>query len=532
MQHQNPGLMNGKITYLLWVSLLVAAVSVKGQSVDSTQTTTTQQSFYLMPVLNTWLITDNPAGLSQNTQLLPGQLEIGFTHQQGDFKRVQQGNTLNYFKFSTQQYKKIHKTSLYGSFSYDKSYEKGLNYTDINNPYRGTPYLLIDTIKTDNNTADREFFSFSTAFSTPIKPHLNLGMGTDFTVGQSSQNRDPRPRNRVLNISLTPGMLFDLSNIKLGFNLIYGYYNEDIDVDIVRENTHMTFFMLHGLGTSVFHSAASYYRLYTQNNVGIHLQFQYSKGEMNTLFGARWLYYKEHVFDGRGESDASWAHIKNCSELVGLNMHFYNATVFKNAARIHSIKIEFDTKEMLGTEILQRLENDSSQNYMENWVTYATDQKYGADTYITNVSYGFIKLKKAFMPSYSFDGKITYLVNRQNYYIPDRSESYQNLLLSLNYNKTFYFHKNIFSISASFKYNKNLSGTLDIAHHDFIYEKLVYPDFLYLTSNYIVPGIGMSYEIPIKKIKSRLLIQSRFLMYQADNKSTRSFFNISTGINF
>ena len=48
-------------------------------------------SFDLMPVLNPWLISANPAGLSLNPNIYPGKMNLGYHAETGDYNRVQQG---------------------------------------------------------------------------------------------------------------------------------------------------------------------------------------------------------------------------------------------------------------------------------------------------------------------------------------------------------------------------------------------------------------------------------------------------------
>lgn len=531
MRHQNLGLMNGRYFYILLMALLLASGVARGQHQDS-HSDVSINSFRLMPVLNPWLITDNPAGLSQNTLLRPGDINIGFFNENGNFKRVQQGKNIQHYRFETKQYKKVRKTSLYGFFSYDKNFEKGVNYSEVNNPYRGTPYLLIDTMKMDNDTYDREFLKLSGAFSTPLNKKINWGIVTDFKVGLASQNRDPRPRNKVLDLSVSPGILVSLSKFRLGLNLIYGYYNEDIEAIIVRENTQMTFFSLHGLGTYVYHKANSYARLYKQNNFSVNTQINYQSGRVNSLSGAKLTLLKETTDDGRGEGGASWSHIKNCAELKGINLQLYHTTVINNITTIHRFLANLSIQELLGTEIIQRLENDPNHNYMENWVTYGKDEKYGSYFLTANLFYRFIKLKDNFRSDYTFDGGISYFFSEQGYYIPNQKENYKNIVMSLRFDKSFFLNKSVFSISAAFRYKRNLSGMLDMEDTNFIVRKLIAPDFEYLTSNYIIPGMGLAYEIPLKNMRSKYFIKAQIDFCRANDSRTRTFFNIKIGIIF
>ncbi len=523
--------MNGKYLYVFILILLLSPDFTYGQS-QAKMRDVSLNSFCLMPVLNPWLITDNPAGLSQNTILHPGEMNVGFFNESGNFKRVQQGDNMQHYRFETRQYKKIRKTSLYGSFSYDKSFEKGVNYTEVNDPYRGTPYLLIDTVKTTDDTYDREFLKFTGTFSTPLNDKISWGISTHFNVGLASQNRDPRPRNKVLRLSVSPGILFSVSKFHLGLNLVYGYYNEDIEAVIVRENTQMTFFSLHGLGTYVYHVAASYNRLYKQNSLGVNGQVSYRSGAVTSLLGVKFTFLKETTDDGRGEGNASWAHIKNCAELNGVSVNIVHSTVIHQELSLHNFLMNITLRQLLGTEIIQQLMNNPNENYMENWVTFGKDEKYGSYLLKARLSYRFIKLKEGYRTNYSLGGGASFLSSDQVYYLPNQEEKYKNLILLANFDKSFYFNKSILSVSAALRYKRNLSGMLNLTDSTFIVSKLTRPDFEYYTRNYFMPGMELSYEIPLKKIKSNYFIKTQIDFLRANDGRTRTFFNVRTGIIF
>jgi len=523
--------MNGRYFYILLLTLLFAAGFARGQRQDSTSAVSLN-SFYLMPVLNPWLISDNPAGLSQNTALRPGEMALGFANETGDFKHVLQGKTIQHYSFETKQYKKIKKTSLYGLFSYEKSFEKSLNYSEVNDPYRVTPYLLIDTMKMDGNTYDREFLKLDGRFSTPLNKNISWGIASAFKVGLASQNRDPRPKNKVLNLSVSPGLLFSYSKVRFGLNLIYGYYNEDISAMIVRANTQMAFFSLHGLGTYIYHVTDSYYRLYKQNNFGFNAQINFHSGWVNSLTGAKLTFSKETVLDGRGEANASWAHIKNCSELQGIHLKIYHTLVIHRGSFLQRFLVDLNIRQQLGTEIIQRLENDPNHNYMENWVTYGKDQKYGFYLLTTNLFYRLIKLKDNLISNFSLDGGISYFFSEKEYFIPNQKEKDKNMILSLRFDKSFFFNKNVLSIMGTFRYKRNLSGILDMEDTNFMVSKIIVPDFEYLTRNYTLFGMGLSYEIPLKKSRSKYFIKTQLEYIRANNNSTRTLLNVKTGIIF
>lgn len=486
-------------------------------------------SFDLMPVLNPWLSSTNPAGLSLNPNILPGKMNLSYHAETGDYKRVQQGDNINHYTFQTQRYTKIENTFFYGSFSYDKSFEKGINYSDVNNPYRGTPYLLIDTI--GNDIYDREFFSLKGVLSTPLNHYINWGISSDFNVGLASQNRDPRPRNKVLELSVSPGLLFSYSKLNIGFNLLYSYYNEDIGIDIIEKYKQIAFFQLHGLGTYVSHVAASFNRLYKQNSFGGETQVNYKTGNLNSLSGIKFLYAKEFVNDGRKAGNASWSYVKNDSELEGTNLEIYNTSIINHNSSIHHFYSILKIKNMLGTEIIQRIET-SGETDATNWVTYAKEEKYCSTQIDAEFSYNYLKMKEEFIRNYEFKFSINYYGFEEKYYIPNREESYKNLMFSLGFDKSFYLNSHIFSISTGLKYKQNISSNLNFEQNTFIYNNILLPDYNFLTSNFYAPWLELSYELPINKIFDKYFFMTRLDLCRGNNDQSRTIFNFSTGVIF
>lgn len=491
--------------------------------------TVSLNSFDLMPVLNSWLYSTNPAGLSLNPNISPGKMSLNYHAETGDYKRVQQGENINHFSFQTQRYTKIKNSFFYGSFSYDKSFEIGTNYSNVNNPYRGTPYLYIDTI--GNDTYDREFFTLKGGLSAPLNHYLSWGLSTDFNVGLASQNRDPRPKNKVLNLSVSPGLLFSFSKLNLGFNLLYNYYNEDIETKIIEENKQIAFFQLHGLGTYIYHVASSFSRLYKQNSLGGETQVNYKSGNLNSLLGAKLLYIKEIANDGRRAGNASWSYIKNDSEFEGITIEIFNTTTINNFSSIHCFHANSKINSMLGAEIIQRLEV-SEETGAIHWVTYGKEEKYCSTLIDAELSYNYLRMKEEFKRNYEFRCALNYYGFEHAYYIPNGEEAYQNIMFSFSFDKSFYISNHIVSISAGLKYKKNISSNQNFEQNTFIIDKLLQPDFNFLTTNYYAPGFKLSYEIPLNRLFDKYFFMTNVDLYHGNSDQTRTIFNFSTGVIF
>jgi len=486
-------------------------------------------SFQLLHINNPWISSSNPAGLSKIDGIMPATINLGLFFEDGDYKRVQQGDNLIHYQFFTESYSKLKKVSLYGSFRYDKSFEKNLDYSCVNNPFRDTPYTMIDTIGGDK--CDREFFTVKGGLSVPLNRKLVLGGAVAYNVGLSSQDRDPRPQNKVLNFSITPGLLYSIDKFHFGLNFIYEYYNEDISVKIIKENEYITLFQIHGPGMFTFHRASSFARLYDRNGYGFDSQINYKSGNFNSLFGAKILFSNEAVKDGRKASNASWSVCKSDSELDGILLDIYNHTTIKNKLTIHAITANANIHTYLGTEIIQRLEQVGETN-LEHWITYAREEKYGSTHINARLMYDFIKLKNNYHKNYGLKFAVNYYNFEEKYYLPSQIQNYENLLLSFYLDKSFYLKKNIFSISAGCKYKTNLSGKQNFEKTNFIVDKLLIPDFEYLTDSYFAPGLKFSYERSLNKYFDSIFINTNVDMIRASKGFSRIMVNFTFGVNF
>lgn len=513
------------ILAILFVSRIVAVSAIEPDSLN----VLTLNSFDMMKVFNPWLISTNPAGHFYNPDIYPGILHLDYLQEAGDYKRVQQGDQLNTYSFKTERYKRIKKTAFFGYFNYDKGFEEGTYYTDLNDPYRGTPYLLIDTI--GNDIIDREFFSLRGDISTPVFRHLNWGFSAAMNVGLASQDRDPRPKNKVLKLNVSQGLILDYTWIKLGVNGLYSYYNEDIEIDIIRENEQLAFFQLHGFDTYTYHVAASFNRLYKRNTAGGEGQLNLKLGGLNTLFGAKLLYVDETADDGRKAGDASWSYIKNDSRLEGNELELFNSNVFRSKNIINTLNISWNSQSLIGAEIIQRLEQVGEAGAVD-WVDYAVEEKYSSLVYEGALSYSFILMKDEYRKNFSLNLGVNYLGSEQAYYIPNMQDGYQNRIVFAGIDKSFYYKNHELKIGASLRSKKNISSVQEYNLESFISRKLLIPDFNYLTGNYKASGIDLGYALNLRKLFDKYYFNSSLMLYKGENDLKRIILNFSTGVFF
>jgi hypothetical protein len=476
-----------------------------------------------------WLQSGNAAGLAQMLQLFPAELKLGFNLNDGDFHSVFKGKSDQSFYFSSQSFRKINKTYLFGSFNYSKSVENELNFSNTNDPAMNYPYLLTDTI--GNDTYDREFFKLAAIISSPVNSRLDWGLRFDYKVGTASQNRDPRPENKVLQTTVSPGLLYKTSRFKLGANLIYGYYNEDIDVSVVEENAQHTMFQLHGPGVYTYHASSSFYRLYQQHQFGGGLQAEYRSGNVSNLLHSDYSYSVQTIDDGRRGGAALWAATKNDSRLDGIDWNLTGVFSIDRGAKVHQLKAIFHIVNKLGTEFIQRLEKVGATD-LEHWITYGEEQKYYSLRTNAELNYQLmVKDEDDLMKSLSNAG-LKYSAFDEKYYLPNYDQNYSNLRFAASYLKLFTLPAASFSAEMKFNYQFNLDSNQKMSDENFLVKKIFRPEFIYQTESYLSPGISLAYQVPLQKTFDKYFVKTDFEWVRAESGLSRTVFSFSTGLIF
>lgn len=513
---------------ILFIILFIASVFVAiADENDSLKVS--QDAFELIKLNNTWLNTSNPAGLHYNKGTLPGMLNLFYGIEDGDYKRVQEGDQVNIYSFQSKSYVKVKDVNLFGSFRYDKSYEKDLDYSNVNNPYRETPYSLIDTIGGD--TYDREFFYIEGAMSLPMGESTVLGVSCDFGVGVAVQENDPRPQNKVLDLTFSPGIIHSFGKLSAGLNLIYQYYNEEVEIDIVEENTTATIFRTLGPGVYTYHEASSFNRLYKRNTMGAEGQFNYHNNQLDVILGAKGVYFKETAQDGGKGGDASWSYLRDYSEFEGIDWNIFGNLQVNKDLLYHRLSLNCHILTAKGTEVIENLEQVGNLDN-EDWVFYMNEPKYYSNKLEADLNYDFIKMKSKTLKNYAFMLNVGYNSYEEEYHIPFQEQRYSNAVCGFEAQKTMGLRKTSFSVATGLYYKMNIDGEQKYEVVNFMNSLILNPDYEFLTDNYYAPVLNFSYERPLNKYFDKIFIDAKTRLLIGENGQSRMIANFSAGVTF
>jgi len=479
--------------------------------------------------LNPLLNTSNPAATVYNPIDSISRFSIGYKHHSGDLKRSMDSHSANEYTLQTESYRKINKTLFFGRFEYLKSQNKDRKYSNLYNPYRGTPYIFVDTVHSNNY--DQEEYTLAASVAQQINPILSLAGAVDYQIAMGAQDRDPRSLNKVSELGTKLGALVELQESRLGLDLHYTYFNEDIDINIIQEGATHTVFGLTGLGTTSRRNAKSFYRIYQGNDYGGSLQFE----TQNNIISFGVSTFEEVAKDGHQGSNATWSAIKTDSEYRGRKLSFSNIFTKQVGKNYHQLTLKAQQTKAVGSEYLQELVQTHEDYGVYQWQTISKDDKYAKTSYDAKLNYTFANYKESYLRDYSLSAEIAYYQQEEVYNFQDLRSDFSNLTYSISASKLFQTGQHSIEAMAQVSYKSNLENTQNLNFTTPITELITRPDFQYYTSDVMGGACSLVYSFSTQK-DYHYYIKGKYDLYYSkdtffDNK-TRHYTSISLGLMF
>ena len=106
------------------------------------QNATTEAAYRHNDLVQIWRNTGFAAGLTLDSMRNRGFTSMGYSLQQGDYHRVQEGSAQRSINFFTERYQRIGKWLYgYGSVNFDTGNERERAWSDVYRTYNSNPYL-------------------------------------------------------------------------------------------------------------------------------------------------------------------------------------------------------------------------------------------------------------------------------------------------------------------------------------------------------------------------------------------------------
>ncbi|MDA3853201.1 MAG: hypothetical protein PF444_03030 [Bacteroidales bacterium] len=475
------------------------------------------------------LHTKNPAALSFNLLDSIRQVGVSYTIQNGDFKPVMESGKSHQLGLYTESFRRINKTRLYSAFRYTKNWEKDIQYSNVYNAYRGTPYLFVDTVS--NVSYDKEEYQINCKMAHQFNQTISLAGEVDYKLGLGAQNKDPRSLNKLVHLKNKVGILADAEAFKLGLDIYYNYFNEDIDITTVRENASYEVYALTGLGTYSKHNSTRFYRLYKEHTYGY--DFQIDLGNNILEFGLNSK--REEVLDGRRENGANWSAIKTDSYLNTRNWHIKDVLTFNSSEGYHQLILKYQQSKVIGTELLQVLEKVKLDHDIYQWKTISEEDKYAKSENSAQINYTYTQLKAPFLRDYSLGFGVLYFKKNEKYNFEDLETAYKNIHYHLYASKLFQKGHHSFETRIDANYKSNISNIRNLEFVTSITDLIIIPDLEFNTSNSVGGGITLNYIYTNSK-KQNYYIEGKYAIQHTDNtyfnKKEKHYTSLSLGLMF
>ena len=477
---------------------------------------------------NPLISTGNPAAIAINDFIEQGEIEFGYSSRLGNYKPSMLGNINSLFLY-TDKYFILKKSIFKGSFNYIREYKENSNYSNVDNPYRLTPYLFVDFVGGDKIT--KEQYVLNVKWALNLSERISFGTALNYNASLAAQNRDPRAENKVSKLVIKPGVIINGDSFKWGADLTYTYFNEEINIGTVKADTLHKLYALKGLGEFNTHKASSFKRLYKHHKWGGTLYVS-GKNNIISIGGERLI---ETADDGRKEGEATWIAKKNDSQLYNQTYHIKDKYNLRKGMNLHQFEASALFSQLIGTEILQEYEriNDFNSN---NWRTYGKEDKYESNIYILSIAYSFIKLLHENKINYKLSINSKYKYQTENYYVPDSHLKLTNIIFNIDFKKVFYWDKKQLQTNVSLFYKSNLDKNIQLARDNVITQKIIYPDFQYNSSNHWGSTIQLKYIVQPSFYKNSIFINTFYSLMNATSGEykgyDRSNFNLSFGVLF
>ncbi len=526
---QRPGLLR----LLFFAAWLSAANLWRGGDVAAQDST--RYSLYLTDLYTVMYPVTNSANAA-TLRALPaieyGTLGLGYAHESGNFKPVLTEGISNGVNFSTEKYRFFKRTAVYGNFSADRTWDAFADYFNTENAYRGTPYILLDTVGHDQ--VERQVYRIEGRVAHSIGNHT-IGASVRYKAGLSAQNRDPRAKIMVSEFTVGPGYMWQIGHQKLGITAGWDYRSEEVEVKVIEDFQEYTLYYLLGIRAATSLSSNSFVRRY--NRQGYRVEGQWANAWLTCIMGGNAS--EEGVTDGMYSltDNKDFARMQNTALYANL------FATFREHENLHSIVLKSQINEGKGTEIVQKKIVQPPYN-QDVWVPIGENQSYVQNEGQANLNYRYTRLKTRYLRDFSVEANVALNSFSATYRLLDDHVKYTNLGLGGGIVKNLPLGNGLLTAQANVRFVKNVDKQLNITdfsedanvtlppHYATLENVVVRPDYAFFTSGFWESGIRFTYALPLQGNGTQMYLSSGYMGRWAtgERKHKRQHFSCSVGI--
>ncbi|EDM35423.1 hypothetical protein PBAL39_13175 [Pedobacter sp. BAL39] len=491
------------------------------------------QQFELLPLRYNWLEGTNAAGMQRDSLYALGKTQLSFASEKGDLRRIQQPESRDQFRFQSERYQPLGKSVFYGSFSYTQRWDNEVHFSDVLDPYRGTPYLLADSVGGDWKL---QLYALKLKAAAPKlwNDRLVFGIGANLEVSTGARQNDPRPLNTANKLSILPAVTLALNDHStFGLNGYYGRYQEDISLEIRNTSVNHFLYKLLGLGQyelpGIFSVGSS--RNYGGNTYGADLQYEWRMNGWSWLSTAGFRSLREAVSDGNSvpRKAGTWEQKDyHAQTMLGREGEAFFQKLRLQLERLEDTGIEFHEFYNTGTQM---------------WQTILEAPFYTAETTSATLNYTILRKEGNDSYKWSAQGELKYISVDQRYSVPRSSQRVTQLHAAIKGGRNWMMsHGRSLQLNLKLNYEMALDQALSYVpitgDRTLIAREVLLPDYDYgaadriggscdLQYNFCIPSVPRTsfYAKAVAQVLGNLSSAARY----PSARGNRTMFNLSLG---
>lgn len=505
------------INFIKIVLLLILTMTVAGLRGNDTLRVNSFKSFQINNTQNIWHSTENMTGLIYNLPNKMTDFNSAWISGNGDYHRIMEGSGTRHLLFSTNSYQKINKFYLAGSFAYHNTNEDGGRWNGTYDPYRGNPYILGDSVQGVNY--HRENYRLAGGVATSLSERISLGFGVDYFVGVGAKQKDPRPKNNVVEIKFNPGIIFHTEQYNIGLNAGYQNRKEEISYQqTISDNPDISYYAFKSFGFFTKEIDSNYIRYQNQQSILGGVQFETKKTKLPTLTEIKFNLGTEKIDDGSSAPQKDRG-----GDWDVLNLHLKEILHYGAVEKLHKFELNGNYFDGNGTEYTQ--EKVYNGNVVE-YVTIAKNLKFNRKIVQAQLGYSFQKLNPENQLDRMVVSSLSFVSNQENYYfIPEIfTSSYSNIIGAASFEKNLYLKTFHFAPKLSASYTYNIANDLLLSDLSEITKNQIKDiyihDFNYQSSNLlkVEAQLELGWSAKTSKVLDQYFIHLNFTHYNPTDK--------------
>lgn len=452
---------------------------------------------------------------------------INYDFNKGNFHRFQDEKELHNLGFFTKGYVHLSKWKFYGDFGYFNRKDKGVKWVDVLKPYNYNPYTIGDSV---GGTYHKEYFQMSGKAAWQTSEKILLGFNLNYETGVGARRKDPRPKNISSSFSISPAIIYNLGNIRIGGNVLFNTSKEDIEFTTVTDSLYS---YLHFKGLGVYTSSFEKDKRSDESTLyGGALQFNYSNNKLQNLTEIE--FSKKTSDIKRGESVPL-----QVVSLENFSTELRSTFLLKRQKNVSKLAVQFSDKHLYGHEPVVE---PKMQQVNFQWETLAKYTLYWHKQQEYELQYSFYKLQNNHHINWGakFSGML-HASNTEYYFVPQRNTQDLNYYkLNFELEKEFFKEKNSLLLILNSMVRQGFNSSYRFVDDEILIEsvntKFVEHDFEYYDSSLIELGGELNYgrAVDLYSTPIQVFISLKYTRQQSEMNENihRNNLSLKLGVNF